>query len=109
MGVQCCVLGKADARRKSPHQTPNTHHPTPNTQYPTPNTQPLVLWLEGRSREQEMAASYWPFIDLLCGYFGWTPGASPHDWGARRPEGALDRGSGESLNPRAAIMAALDA
>lgn len=31
---------------------------------------PEVLWLEGRCAEAGMAASYWPFIDMLNQYFG---------------------------------------
>jgi DNA-binding SARP family transcriptional activator len=32
-----------------------------------------ILWLEGRCLEMTMAASYWPFLDILHTYLGWPP------------------------------------
>jgi predicted ATPase/class 3 adenylate cyclase len=58
--VKCEVLSPNDV-------TPNEDPSTLNTQH---STLP-ALWLEGRCLELGMAASYWPFLDLLREYFGW--------------------------------------
>ena len=35
-----------------------------------------VAWLEGRCMEMRLSTPYWPFVDILHAYFGWTPQTS---------------------------------
>ena len=37
-----------------------------------PNPQSEIVWHEGRCLEMGIAASYWPFIDILREYFAWS-------------------------------------
>ena len=45
--------------------------------------QPAPLWLEGRCLDVGMAVSYWPFLDVLRAYVGWSPDEDERATGAR--------------------------